>query len=404
LNYQIKYQPKSTVTEFNVPLSKSFWNRLLVIQKLAGIELEPVPESAPRDVRLLAGLLSEPNEEKNVSDAGTAMRFGTAYLAQKTGSHVLSGTDRMHKRPIGILVKALNELGADITYDREEGYPPLSIHGKRLKGGTVRIQSDISSQFLSALILIAPYTEEGIQLQLEGTVVSEPYLEMTLKLVEKFGAVVKRSGSEIKIDAGSFQKITVAIERDWSAAAYAYQSVALGLTDELFIPGLSPEDTQGDRRIVELFRSLGVESTFEKNGLKIKRTEVSENRDDFDFSDIPDLVQSFVFTCAGLGKSVQIKGLHNLHLKETDRINAMQFNLQQLGAQLLVNGSEAHLEVNQLSERAQFKGFDDHRMIMSLAPLAFMIKEVQIDQVDEVSKSFPNYWDEIAKLGITKSV
>ena len=392
--------------------SKSIANRLLIIQALADYSFEIVNNSNAKDSQTLTTLLKRIKEEPSTTDmildvgpAGTCFRFLTAFLTIQKGSYILTGSERMKQRPIGALVDALRKLGAQIEYQGEEGYPPLYITGKELKpSGPVSIDASISSQFITALIMLAPKLKGGLSINLTGKISSRPYLEMTLSLMRKFGIEATFEGNDIHIKEGNYAGSSLEVEGDWSGASYFYGLAAITTGSNLLLKGLQLNSIQGDSGIAALFEKLGVESTQESTGVRLvskgfKPMDIWQ----IDFSEIPDTAQTFAVVLAMLGQEAIFTGLESLRIKETDRIKALQIELAKIGWGM-VSDDDVHFHLKQVDsaiiDLPIIETYEDHRMAMSFAILGLM-KEVQILEPNVVEKSFPDYWDILNKLGFT---
>jgi len=389
-------------SEVELPVSKSMMNRFLTLTLLAKGELPQTSSNFPDDINFYIDMLSNSRPELKCGDAGTAMRFGTALFSSKEGNWILRGSERMHERPIGILVEALQTLGADISYLGQTGYPPISINGRKLKGGHIDVPADVSSQFISALLMIAPTCDEGLTISTVGKVISQPYIDLTIGMMKKMNVDVEQSGGEYKISPQSYNYRDMEIEKDWSAASFMYEICSLAQSCEIQLPGLRKNSLQGDKRCAELYGKLGVESSFNEEGLIISKASnlFIEKMLKVDFTDIPDLFQPFSMSCAALDIELEATGLFNLHLKESNRIEATGYNLNQLGCDFEVNNNNAIIKpAKKLNSKPRFKSFNDHRMAMSLAPLAIVTDEIIIDNMLVVGKSFPEYNKELLKLG-----
>ena len=392
--------------------SKSIANRLLIIQALADYSFDIVHNSNAKDSQTLTTLLKRIKEEPGTKDmildvgpAGTCFRFLTAFLTIQNGTYILTGSERMKQRPIGALVDALRKLGAQIEYKGEEGYPPLHITGKELKpSGPVSIDASISSQFITALIMLAPKLKGGLGINLTGKISSRPYLEMTLSLMRKFGIEATFEGNDIHIKEGNYNGPNLEVEGDWSGASYFYGLVAITPGSDLLLKGLQLDSIQGDSGIAALFEKLGVESTQESKGVRI----ISKGFQPMDvwhidFSEIPDTAQTFAVVLALLGQEAVFTGLESLRIKETDRIKALQIELAKIGWGM-VSDDDVHFYLKQVDTAVLdlpiIETYEDHRMAMSFAILGLK-KEVQILEPNVVEKSFPDYWDILNKLGFT---
>lgn len=394
---------KDIKDKVELPVSKSLMNRYLTLRYMAGMPMPGLLVTFPDDVATYRDLLSSDLPNLNAGDAGTAMRFSTALFSVVEGKRVIRGSERMYERPIGPLVDALRGLGADIRYEGREGFPPLSVNGGKLKGGIVKVPADISSQFISALLMVAPRCSGEVIIEADGTIVSRPYIKMTISMMEKMGVKVVQDGARFIISPQTYLPAELKIECDWSAASFLYQVCALSASCELELPGLSPRSTQGDRKCAELYSLLGVSSNYSDGVMRISRIAgPPEPRIEVNFSDTPDLVQPFFMTCAGLGIRLTATGLYNLRLKETDRLKALEYNLKGLGYDLILDGSTAQLKrLPRIPSLYHFKAFGDHRMAMSIAPLALVFGSVMLDEIQVVEKSFPGYWKVLQKLGFT---
>lgn len=401
----ISAPPKISGT-ITLPVSKSLANRLLILQALQnGAIAEPLLSDA-EDILVLKKALrtiaSTQQAELNIAHAGTAMRFLTAYLSQKPGEWVLTGSSRMMERPIAPLVDALRKLGADIRYQKKEGFPPLQISGRKLKSQRVQLPSDVSSQFITAMLLIAPFVEGGLELQLSGQTVSQPYIEMTLSLLKKAGVSFKRDGALVTIGEGLTQTVKeIVLEADWTASSYFFSICALCPGTAIRLKGLSDQSFQGDSVLPKLYSSLGVESHWDGGDLLIRQLGKSTKAFAANFIDCPDLAQTLMVTCLGLGITGRFEGLQTLSLKETDRIKAMAQELSKCGAE--VRTGEDFLEilaVNKISENSPvIATYSDHRMAMAFAPLSAIIPGIVIKEEQVVNKSYPAFWQHLISLG-----
>lgn len=382
--------------------SKSESNRALIIQSLSKGQVDIVNLSEAADTVTLNRVLqiaSKPQPGYNTIDigpAGTAMRFLTAYLNLVQGNFILTGTERMQQRPIGILVDAMKEIGADIHYEKKAGYPPLKIEGGLFQSkDRVRIQGNISSQYISALLLIAPALKKGLTLEIEGELTSKPYVSMTLDMLKSVGIQHVWTANEIQISPQEFSKSTIYVEPDWSAASYWYAMVALGQPGaHIVLPGLKKESLQGDIAIMDIMAHFGVKSSFEADGLHIQQVAVDSEKTLFDFKECPDLAQTVVVVAAALERDVSFKGLETLKIKETDRIAALQNEIAKFGAEWIEDGEIYHLKTAGVFQPKDvtFDTYEDHRMAMAFAPLALVFEQVKIAEPQVVEKSYPNFW------------
>lgn len=382
--------------------SKSESNRLLLLQALyPGITIENLSNSD--DTVLMQDGLRARGRTIDIHHAGTAMRFLTAYYASRDGREtILTGSARMKERPIRILVDALRTLGADIEYLETDGCPPLRIRGKRLVGPKVTLPADVSSQYISALMLIAPSLPEGLEINLEGTITSVPYIRMTLKLLQQVGISGTFEGQQICIPhVAELPGQSVTVESDWSSASYFYSMVALAEPgSRVTLRSFRPDSLQGDSVLPEIFRHLGVESSFTGDRLEITLTDDPDtNHLKWDLIEAPDLAQTLAACCFGLGLGCDLTGLHTLKIKETDRLVALENELSKLGAQISVTEDSLHLKPSRrIVSMQRIHTYNDHRMAMAFAPLALKTR-LLIRDANVVSKSYPNFWKDLIKLG-----
>ncbi|KAA9327323.1 3-phosphoshikimate 1-carboxyvinyltransferase [Adhaeribacter soli] len=397
-----------------LPASKSESNRALLIQALSQKKITLHNLSDANDTVLLQRLLHAPEKKINAEDAGTVMRFLTAYFSLTNQSKILTGTERMCQRPIGILVEALRELGAEINYLDKEGFPPLEILSfkPRFSGkAKVKLLGDVSSQYISALLLCAPALPAGLELELEGKIASRPYIEMTLALMREFGVKAAFAGKRIEVEKQNYAGGAFAVEADWSAASYWYSIAAFAKEAEILLLGLKGNSLQGDSRVAELMKRFGVKTTFLPEGALLTKTAEPEEKTAIDFSDIPDLAQTFAVLAATKNVELEMTGLESLRIKETDRIAALQTELTKFGvalteikpgAFLVKNASNFKgegFESHPLSNsKNQIKTYHDHRMAMAFAPLA-LLQEIEIEDPEVVRKSYPKFWKELRKVG-----
>ncbi len=384
-----------------LPASKSINNRALIINALAGNRSPISNMSDANDVQLMLRLINSTDETIDVEDAGTTMRFLTAYFSVTNQSKILTGTSRMKERPIGILVNALRTLGADITYLEKDGYPPLKINGfGGQKADTIRIRGDISSQFISALMMVAPVLPQGLTLVLEGKIGSRPYIEMTSSIMKHFGVSSQFSSDTVTIPHQAYTPAAFTVESDWSGASYWFAFAALAEQAEIYLPKLSLQSLQGDSTVVKIMDILGVHASMENNLLKLTKKE-SQRELTWDFTHCPDLAQTIAVVCAAKGIAGHFTGLESLRIKETDRIAALQNELLKIGADL-IEEDIAHWTLvpsKKLPAKASFETYKDHRMAMAFAPLV-TVMDVEIEKPEVVKKSYPNYWNDLKSFGI----
>lgn len=398
---EIDLSGKNLSGEIKLPLSKSLHNRALVLAALYPL-LKVNATADSDDVLALTSALQKTIGEVNISAAGTAMRFATAYFAATPGTEVvLTGTARMQKRPIGILVDALKTLGAEISYQSVVGFPPLAIKGKRLRGGELFVPSNRSSQFISALMLIGPLLENGITIRLVGKVVSKPYINMTAGLMNQLGFQVEVQDDLIRIHhQQKIAAITYTPEADWSAAAFWYGLVSTSKNGKVELKGLAEDSLQGDKRLVRIFEELGVKTSFNNEGAVLeKRAALLPNKLVVNLLDNPDLAQPLAFTCAALGISADLRGLQTLRIKETNRLMAIQNELAKVGVDVAITDATLRFEATKLHKpTVPFETYEDHRMAMSAAILATQFP-LSINNPEVVSKSYPNFWVDLAGMG-----
>lgn len=405
LKTQITLLPASVVTGRvdRLPASKSLSNRALVIHALVHGRGLIQNLSEANDTRLMTDLLTTPEQVIDAEDAGTVMRFLTAYFAVTGQPKTMTGTPRMQRRPVRELVDALRTLGANIRYGGEEGYPPLHLEGFRgQQADQLSLRGDISSQFISALMMVAPILPRGLVISLTGTIGSRPYLEMTAALMRHFGAAVDMRSNTIAIKPGGYAPATYRVEPDWSAASYWFSFAALSEKADILLPGVQSDSLQGDRVIAEIMGQLGVLHVFEKRGLRLTGGGLRANRLVVDFRGCPDLAQTVLPACSVLGISGEFTGMESLRIKETDRIAALQTELAKVGASLEENAGTWTLTPGDgaLPSSVKINTYDDHRMAMGFAPLATRIR-VTIDDAGVVRKSYPGFWHDVASLGVT---
>ncbi|OJW12800.1 3-phosphoshikimate 1-carboxyvinyltransferase [Mucilaginibacter sp. 44-25] len=338
----------------------------------------------------------------DVGPAGTAMRFLTAYLPLLNKDVTLTGSVRMQQRPIGILVDAMRKLGATIDYVNNEGYPPIHIHsGFEQQTNAITIKGDISSQYITALLLIAPKLPQGLELHIEGELTSKPYVEMTLAMLNQTGIRHTWADNVITIQPQEFTPTTLYVEPDWSAASYWYAIAALSDEAELFLPGLTPYSLQGDSVITEIMANFGITSVFKDGGVYLSKEAKPIARKIFDMKECPDLAQTVIVVCAALGHEATFTGLETLKIKETDRVLALQTELAKMGVKLIEKGQVYKLDCSErsLPQRMFISTYDDHRMAMAFAPLAILIPELEVEDAEVVSKSYPAFWTDLEKVG-----
>lgn len=385
--------------------SKSESNRALIIKAIGKGKVDIANLSAADDTVLLEKALQLASSTDSsrvtidIGPAGTAMRFMTSYLCTLKGQFELTGTQRMQQRPIGLLVDALKEIGADISYANKNGYPPLLINGQLEQySSIVKINGDVSSQYISSLLLIASTLKEGLTLEIVGDLTSRPYVLMTLNMLEEAGIYHSWVGNKIHIAPQEAIAQTLYIEPDWSAASYWYAIVALSKEAVLRLPGLKKNSLQGDIAIVEIMAHFGVKTSFEENGILLEKTNVKPSKNLFDFKECPDLAQTIVVVAAALKQNIALTGLETLKIKETDRIAALQNEIAKFGAKLTEDNTVYHLETSGVHDPGDLSiaTYEDHRMAMAFAPLALVFNKVSIEDPQVVEKSYPMFWEHLA--------
>lgn len=387
--------------EIQITGSKSESNRLLILQQLYP-NLKVLNLSNSDDTNLMLKALANKGAEINIGHAGTTMRFLTSLLSIQEGKEViLTGSGRMKERPIQILVNALRTLGADISYTENEGFAPLLIKGKKLEGGKVRIDGNVSSQYISSLLLIAPSLAKGIEIEFEGAITSVPYIKMTLSLLEELGIPTSFSGQKITVASkDKIQDTTVTVESDWSSASYYYSLVALSEGGKIILNSYKQKSLQGDSVLAEIYKSFGVKTTFSEHSIQLEKRKDFENPTTvaFDLIKAPDIAQTIAVTCFGMGISCDLSGLHTLKIKETDRLVALENELTKLGAEIEVTNETLHLKASRkIKSDVSIATYQDHRMAMAFAPL-LLKTSLRIEEANVVSKSYPTFWEDFSNF------
>ena len=403
MKYLIKAPEERLRASVQLPASKSISNRALILNALSYSPYDIQNLSDCDDTEVMVKALNSDSRDFDIKAAGTAMRFLTAFLSKIVGEWTITGTERMKNRPIKLLVDALNSLGARIEYMEKEGYPPLRIFGSALQGGEISLAGGVSSQYISALLMIAPLMEKGLTLHLEGNIISRPYINLTLQLMEQFGVKAIWNGQTIKILPHEYKPIRFTVESDWSAASYWYSIMALSKNAEIELLGLFKNSLQGDAAGAKLFAQLGVGTTFTDRGVVLKYNGNAVKKLIYNFVNEPDLAQTFVVTCVLLNIPFRFTGLQSLKIKETDRIEALKTELRKLGY-LLTDSNDSILEWN--GERCEPEAdpiiatYEDHRMAMAFAPAALVLpKGLKVADPEVVTKSYPAYWEDLRKAG-----
>ena len=394
---------KKNIEEITISGSKSESNRLLILQQLfPEISIENLSDSD--DSIHLQHALSTKDSLIDIGHAGTAMRFLVGYFASKQNSEVvLTGSERMQQRPIGVLVEALKDLGADISHEAKEGYPPVRIKGKAITKDNVQINGNVSSQYISSLILMGTHLEKGLTIELIGKITSIPYIEMTLSLLNQLGIETHFEGNTIKVlPAKQLQKQTVVVESDWSSASYFYSVAAFSeVGSAIQLSAYKKESLQGDSCLAEIYTHFGVETVFDQNTIILKKVrEPNMGLLTLDLKNAPDIAQTIAITCFGLGIACHLTGLHTLKIKETDRLEALEAELKKLGAVIAITNESLSLSISEvMNTNVAVKTYNDHRMAMAFAPLAFKVP-IAILNAEVVSKSYQKFWTDMQQIGI----
>ena len=395
--------PERIDATIQLPASKSISNRALIIHALSKGDhpLENLSDCDDTQVTIRA-LHAQPGETIDIMAAGTAMRFLTAYLSVTPGDRIITGTERMQQRPIEVLVNALRELGAHIDYIAHEGFPPLRIQGTTLTKSHITLPGNVSSQYISALLMIGPTLEKGLKITLTGDIISRPYINLTLQLMKDFGAKAEwLNEHELQVEPQLYSSTPFYVESDWSASSYWYQIAAFSKEATITLPGLFEKSYQGDSQVAHIFRSLGVETIYGDKTITLRKNGNPTGRLEYDFINQPDLAQTFVVTCALLGIPFRFSGLQSLKIKETDRIAALIKEMRKLGYVLHeAEGSILYWD-NERCEKSDeaIDTYEDHRMAMAFAPACLVLGEIRINNPHVVTKSYPRYWKDLQKAG-----
>lgn len=401
MQYKIK-SPETISSSIQLPASKSISNRALILNALSQNAFDIDNLSDCDDTNVMVEAFESESSLIDVKAAGTSMRFLTAYLAITPGEWIITGTERMKERPIHILVDALTSLGARIDYLGKIGFPPLRIRGRSLDGGELYLSGDVSSQFISALLMIAPTMNKGLTIHLEGEIISIPYIKLTLGMMAQFGVKTHWEDRTIKIHQEFYRPTRYIVESDWSGASYWYEMAALMNNAQIELKGLFKNSMQGDSKVAELFTDLGILTEFSKDGVVLKKTDRKVKKMFHNFVNEPDLAQTFVVTCCMLGIPFMFTGLQTLKIKETDRIEALKAEMKKLGY-LIYDSENSVLEWNgercELEAEPVIKTYEDHRMAMAFAPAAITFGQINIAEPKVVTKSYPRYWDDLKSIG-----
>ena len=397
------HAPAALHAAVQLPASKSISNRALILHALSGGPTRPENLSDCDDTRVMIQALDHMPDVIDIRAAGTAMRFLTAYLSVTPGTHTLTGTERMRQRPVRILVDALRTLGAHIEYAGDEGFPPLRISGARLTGSDIELPGDVSSQYISALLMTGAVLPAGLRLRLTGDIISRPYIDLTLQLMHDYGARAGwTSPDRIAVAPGGYRDTPFHVESDWSAASYWYQMTALAPDADVELKGLRAHSPQGDSRGAELFARLGVRTEYTPQGVRLRKQGQPAGRMDEDLTDIPDLAQTFTVTCCLMGIPFRFAGLQSLKIKETDRICALVTELRKLGYAVCAEEDRILRWDGRRctpDARPAIDTYEDHRMAMAFAPACLARPGIRINEPRVVSKSYPRYWDDLRAAG-----
>lgn len=420
-NIKISAPEKLASCTIKLPSSKSISNRVLIVNALSYSPYEVQNISPSDDTKVMLEVLNSDSNHFDIGAAGTSMRFLTAFLSKVLGEWTITGSERMKQRPIKILVDALIELGAKIEYPEVEGFPPLKIFGSNLEGKKLTLPGNISSQYISALLMIGPTIANGLEIELTGEIISKPYIALTLKIMREFGAQCEMKGNLITIKEGAYKPIQYSVESDWSAASYWYQILALSnnWSDKVTLLGLHSESGQGDSKVAELFKQFNIKTTFSKQGVTLEKHDfsfkkslpVDANKEQksmsYNFIDQPDLAQTFVVTCCFSNTHFDFTGLQSLKIKETDRITALITELAKFGFIITTNGVDSMEWHGQMVEKHEkikvdkisVATYKDHRMAMAFAPACQSVGDFQIEDIEVVAKSYPAFWEDLKMAG-----
>jgi 3-phosphoshikimate 1-carboxyvinyltransferase len=378
--------------------SKSISNRLLIIKELCKTKFEIQNLSNAKDTKILNELLDsfETKKDLNCEDAGTALRFIIAFLATKKGIWKVLGSKRMHERPIKPLIDCLKDLGAEIKYLGKEGFPPIEIKSKKLKSKKLSLTGNISSQFISALLLVAPTIESGLTLEITSKVSSKPYIDMTLGLMSEFGIEYSWENSLIKVKQQNYLAKNIEVENDWSAASFWYSFLALSKSGEIKIPHLYANSFQGDSVVSSIFSKLGIKTEFNEDSIVLYKTKIIAKEIDLDLSNHPDLALPIIVTCCGLGIKAHLIGLESLKIKESKRLESIKKELRKFNISCEIDSSSIKIKENQniVQPKSTIECHNDHRIAMSIAPLCMKVDSIKFDDKEVVNKSYPKFWED----------
>lgn len=399
-NKKIRLNPEGLQLTIQLPRSKSISNRALILNALSYSPYDIQNLSDCDDTRVMLNVFNSNSTKFDIGAAGTAMRFLTAFLSKTVGEWEITGSERMKNRPIKILVEALNSLGGKIEYLEKEGFPPLKIYGSALMGGEIMLDGGISSQYISALMMIAPYMINGLKIKLQGNIISKPYILMTMGMMKEFGVEVDFNENSIEIEPQQYKHVNYSVESDWSAASYWYEILAIAEKGEITLKGLHRHSLQGDSQVAKIFETLGVKTEFKNDGIVIianGKPQTVNYR--YDFTNEPDLAQTIAVTCCLKNIPFEFSGLQSLRIKETDRIAALINELKKLGyvLQTIDNKLSWNGERCEKEKLPIIATYDDHRMAMAFAPAA-LLYPIEIENPHVVSKSYPKFWEDLTVL------
>ena len=382
--------------------SKSISNRLLIIKELCKTKFEIQNLSNATDTKILNEILDsfETKKEINCKDAGTALRFATAFLATKEGNWVISGSKRMHERPVKPLVDCLLELGAEIKYLEKEGFPPIEIKSKKLRGKKLNLLGNISSQFLSALLMIAPTIENGLVIEITSKILSKPYIKMTLNLMSEFGIENSWENNLIEIKEQTYFSKNMKVENDWSSASFWYSFLALSKSGEIKTPNLYANSFQGDSVLSTIYTKLGIKTEFNEESIILSKTKSIAKELELDLSNYPDLALPIIVSCAGLGIKAYLIGLESLKIKESNRLECIKKELKKFNIFCEIDSSSIKIKENQniVQPKSTVECHNDHRIAMSIAPLCMKVDSIKFDDKEVVNKSYPKFWMDFERV------
>lgn len=393
---------KTIYGSLDLEASKSISNRVLIIEEFCKTKFEIQNLSNAKDTKILNKILCsfETKKDINCEDAGTALRFAIAFLATKQGVWKISGSKRMHERPIKPLIDCLVELGAEIKYLENEGFPPIEIKSKKLVGRKLTLPGDISSQFISALLMIAPAIENGLTIEITSKVLSKPYIGMTLDLMSEFGIESSWENNLIKVEEQDYLGKNIKVENDWSAASFWYSFLALSKSGEIKIPNLYASSVQGDSVLSNIYSKLGIKTEFNESSIILSKTKTIAKEIELDLSNYPDLALPIIVTCCGLGIKTNLKGLESLKIKESNRLECIKKELKKFNVISYISDSSIKIKENQniLQPTSTIESHNDHRIAMSIAPLCMKVDSIKFADKEVVNKSYPKFWEDFDRV------